>query len=235
MSILYDTILGCDDSIIMRSGGTSQQIYDIFAQKARAGIRWASRGCAKVWDQRLVEGDIDVDICKKQSFNWYSVAVKQGDVESLGFLAAAYLEGSGCTQSPEKAFELYIRAANQGRKNTQCFLGACYHRGRYVQKSVKTALYWYMKCLKEEPKSAFPLKLHPPGLQEAVQMLVTRWTTCGNCGDTHGEKYICGQCEFVSYCDEKCQVIHWDAAHRVECSEAKKLSHFRPGTEPLAT
>lgn len=225
---------GCGDSVIMRSAGTSQHIYEIFAQKARAGIAWAARGCAKVWDQRLADGEVDAEICKKQSFNWYSVAIRLGDVESIGYLAAAYKEGNGCRQSNEKALELYITCANQGRKNTQCFLGVCFHRGYMVQKSVKTALYWYKRSLADETQPThFPSRLYPPALREDVEALVRKWTTCAKCNDFDGEKYICGQCESVCYCDEKCQAEHWEL-HKTECTNIKKMTLLRMNVNPLA-
>jgi hypothetical protein len=147
--------------------------------------------------------------------------VSQGDIESLGYLASIFATGFGCKSKKEKALELYTQLAEAGRRNTQCFLAVCYQKGEIVpHKNIKLALYWYRKALLDVPEDyLFPTRLHPPALREEVMNIVRRLTTCAQCDDGEGEKFICAQCEFLCYCNSKCQALHWKAQHKMDCNK----------------
>lgn len=86
---------------------------------------------------------------------WYQLAAKLGDKDSMLWLAEASASGSGVSPNMETAYQWYRKAAEAGSGEGQYQLGLGYARGLGVAQDRKQAIHW----LKLAEKNGYPYAL----------------------------------------------------------------------------
>ena len=90
----------------------------------------------------------------KQSFEYLSKDVKQGNIGTLANLAWFYSNGLGVDKDDAMSLELYQKASNQENAEAQSNLGSLYEEGRGVPIDYAKALEWYQKSAAQNKRQA---------------------------------------------------------------------------------
>lgn len=69
--------------------------------------------------------------------------VEDGDADAMNDLGAMYYDGTGCTQSFERAVHYYQMAAENGSRQAQENLGYCYYYGRNMPVDYEKAFHYF--------------------------------------------------------------------------------------------
>ena len=85
----------------------------------------------------------------KKAFEYYTIAIYNGNKPAMSDLAAAYGDGNGCDKNSQKMFSLYEKSANAGSCLGMINVAMCYGYGDGVVRDWKKGKMWYEKARKQ--------------------------------------------------------------------------------------
>lgn len=85
-----------------------------------------------------------------KTFEYYQVAVKNGDAKAQKILADKFRLGEDIEKNDELAFYWYEQSALQGYAPAQSTLGVYYERGISTPVSAERAFFWYSKAAEQK-------------------------------------------------------------------------------------
>ena len=95
-----------------------------------------------------LRGSVDTNKLQRvleRSYGYFSRAAAQRDPNGFVNLGACYLQGLGCKQDMEMAFQCYRSAAEAGHPEAMDNLSAMYQFGHGVKKDMELSLFWGMR------------------------------------------------------------------------------------------
>ena len=162
----------------------------------------------------------------KEAVKWYRKAAEQGKAGAQCNLGFMFKYGRGVPQSNIEASKWYRKAAEQGDVIAQSNLGLMYENGRGVPKNDTEAMKWLQKAAVQGDSNALEyleelkLKMNKRSSGGVISSLTVATVECGHCGLGSLNLRSCSRCKTVSYCCRECQVAHWKAGHKGNCSYA---------------
>jgi hypothetical protein len=162
----------------------------------------------------------------EEALRWYRKAKDQGNTLShfnlLGFVRN---RSKGVTQSDVEATRLYRKAADQGDAKAQFVLSACSYHGKGVEKNLAVAHKYLSLSAAQGNEQATQVlsNLFPRGAPLTTQPSAASFvSTCARCGIVAADLKACVRCKAVVYCGRACQVAHWKAGHKQDCTACEK-------------
>jgi hypothetical protein len=154
----------------------------------------------------------------------FGLAAEQGVDVAQCALARCYAHGIGVEQSWEKSLYWYKQAADQGNSDGMAKyarnlmkIARIRQKGNVTeldQSPVPEALCWAEKAVTAGNTKA-------KKLIRQIKLLAIKHKVCIQCQKPAGEGKrltICGSCYAVPYCGRVCQISHWIAGHKRDCS-----------------
>ena len=163
----------------------------------------------------------------EEALRWYRKAKDQGNtVSHFNLLGFVRNRSKGVTQSDVEATRLYRKAADdQGDAKAQFVLSACSYHGKGVEKNLAVAHKYLSLSAAQGNEQATQVlcKLFPRGAPLTTQPSAASFvSTCARCGIVAADLKACVRCKAVVYCGRACQVAHWKAGHKQDCTACEK-------------
>jgi len=140
-------------------------------------------------------------------------AVDQGCGAALYLVADCYLKGEGVEKDAVHGVSLLRQVINQEdcmKAKAETALTICYMEGNGVEADTVQATLWCRQAATS-------------GDAQAIQLLAVI-RECDFCGTTSARQ-LCVRCRKVRYCDQQCQLAHWNResdSHKAPCKEHRR-------------
>jgi len=200
-----------------------------------AGYRREALACldkapAKIMDlHRQVEGlckntseksDIDHFVALRNAGHAAEAAQRVLSVEAARALAAVHqvMAGKGTAHDLQEAAAGWRASADQGDASAQLLIGALLARGGGGVK-------------RSQPLGKRYLELSAVAGNEAAVTLLKELRKCVGCGELDVHHMICSQCRDARYCDDDCQLRHWQCPthpHKPHCVRRREAAEAGP-------
>ncbi|MBR2838858.1 MAG: sel1 repeat family protein [Kiritimatiellae bacterium] len=105
-------------------------------------------GSLAVQEALNARGSVDTNKLQRvleRSYGYFRRAAAQRDPNGFVNLGACYLQGMGCPQDMEMAFQCYRSAAEAGHPEAMDNMSAMYQFGHGVKKNAELSLFWAMR------------------------------------------------------------------------------------------
>jgi hypothetical protein len=147
-------------------------------------------------------------------------------VEAAQALAAVHrvMVGKGTAHDLQAAAAGWRESADQGDAGAQLLIGALLARGGGGVK-------------RSQPIGKRYLELSAAAGNEAAFTLLKELRKCVGCGELDVHHMICSQCRDARYCDDDCQLRHWQCPthpHKPHCVRRREAAEAGPAAGALA-
>ena len=144
------------------------------------------------------------------------VQVTTREEEAAQALAAVHrvMAGKGAAYELQKAAAGWRESADQGDASAQLLIGALLARGGDGVK-------------RNQPLGKSYLELSAAAGNEAAVTLLKELRKCVGCGELDVHHMICSQCRDARYCDDDCQLRHWQCPthpHKPHCIRRREAA-----------